>query len=89
MARRFAAFLGFAAVTILVRGRRGTDPSDISGLMSVQWQLRQAEAQGGNTFIVNPDNELGYLYLVTAQSDRYGFQNAEPWPERKCRCFPW
>jgi hypothetical protein len=50
-------------------------------LMSVRWQIRHPGAQSGEPFVVRPDDELGYLYPVTPESDRYGFQNAEPWPQ--------
>lgn len=51
-------------------------------LMSVRWQIRHPGAQsGGEPFVVRPHDELGYLYPVTPASDRYGFQNAEPWPQ--------
>lgn len=51
-------------------------------LMSANWQLRVVEPQRRGAFVVNPDDELGFLYVVSADGDRLGFQNAEPWPEQ-------
>jgi hypothetical protein len=48
--------------------------------MSVRWQTAHPGALALPAFVITPDDELGYLYPATSETDRHGFLNPEPWP---------
>jgi hypothetical protein len=72
VAALLALFLCAIAGEILLQAR--------PDLMSVRWQIAHPGATVQEAFVVRPDDELGYLYPVTADTDRHGFHNSEPWP---------